>query len=129
MTGRRGFTLIEVLIALVILCVVVLGLGRFVGSFLHVVGTSTVKTVATEVAYSQINAVQTDVNYPLPASWAGNVTGFPGYPNMKQVTVLQRVAAGTSDYTVITVRVTEPTMSKATGGPDTVNLTSTVARP
>lgn len=128
MTNRRGFTLIEVLIALVILSIVVLGLGRFVGSFLHVVGTSTVKTVATEVANERINIIQTDPTYPLPAAWAGTTVGFPGYPNMRRVTVLQRNTGGNRDYTIITVRVTEPTLTGGLG-PDTVNVTSTVARP
>ena len=124
MKSRRGFTLIEVLIALVILTIVVLGLGKFVGSFLHVVGVSTLKTVATEVANAQMNQIEMDPTYPLPAaSYVGPVTGFPGYASMKRVTVFNRINTAGRDYTVITVQVTEPTMK------DTVNVTAVVAKP
>ena len=123
---RNGFTLIEVMIALVILTVVLLGLARFAGAFLHTVGTSTVKTIATEVAYSQLALIRTDPTYPLPAGYSGTVTGFPGYGAMTRTTVLNRLGGpsyATRDYTVVTVRVLEPTMK------DTVNVTAVVARP
>jgi prepilin-type N-terminal cleavage/methylation domain-containing protein len=123
MTNRRGFSLIEVMVALVILSIVLLGLGRFVASFLHTVGTTTTKTAATEAAAGYMATIQADPGYPLPASYAGTVTGFPNYPNLKRVTTFNRINSANRDYTIVSVRVTEPTLR------DTVNITAVVARP
>ncbi len=132
MKRSRGFTLIEVMIAMVILSFVALGLGRFVSSFLHVVGTSSARTVASAVARQQLEVILSDPGYPLPNTYVGTVTGFPGYSQMRRTTSVTRVT-GTSparDYTIITVKVTEPSMIRfgATAA-DTVNLTAAVAKP
>jgi len=128
--NRKGFTLIETLVAMVILTVVALSLGRFVGHFLHAVGTSTVRTIGTAVATEQIELVRarnTAAAYPTLVSTFNNVTttGFPGYPNMQRRTRVVRTQTNTprADYTTITVTVTEPTM----GTP--INLTVVVAAP
>jgi len=132
MRKTRGFTLIEVMVAMIILSIVALGLGRFVSTFLHVVSTSSTRTVASAVAREQMEGMLSAPTYPLPTTWNGTVTGFPGYPQMRRTTSVSRVT-GTSparDYTIITVQVTEPTMRR-TGAtaPDTVNLTAAVAKP
>lgn len=125
--NRRGFTLVEVLVALVILSVVALGLGRFVGSFLHTVGTSNAKTVATAVAREQAELIQANTVYTsLVGTYNNNtVTGFPGYPSMTRTTRVVRTTGNSPrrDYTTITVTVSEPTM-----GPP-VNITIVVAAP
>jgi prepilin-type N-terminal cleavage/methylation domain-containing protein len=128
--NRRGFTLIEVIVALVILTIVAMSLGRFVANFSHAVSTSTVRTVAVSVAQEQVDSIlaaATPVVYPnLAALFDGNgATGFPGYPAMSRATrVVRRTGSSPrKDYTIITVTVTEPTM----GNP--VSLTNVVAAP
>ena len=123
---RRGFTLIEVMLAVVILTTVLISVARYTGQFLHTVSTSTVRTVAAEVARERISLIDMDPSYTtLAAVWAGTQTGFPGYPNMSRVTTVSRVtgAAPPRDYTVVTVRVTEPTMGQA------IDVTTVVAQP
>lgn len=123
---RRGFSLIEVMLAVVILGVVLVGVARYTGQFLHTVSTSTVRTVAAEVARERVSLVDMDPSYTtLGATWAGTQTGFPGYPNMTRVTTVSRVTgnAPPRDYTIVTVRVTEPTMSQA------IDVTTMVAQP
>ena len=128
--NRRGFTLIEVMVALIILTIVSLSLGKFVASFSHAVGTSTIRTIAIDVATEQLELVRGNANptaYPtLVATFNGNVvTGFPSYPRMTRTTTVVRTT-GTNprrDYTTITVTVTEATL----GTP--VNLTAVVAAP
>ncbi|HWA15264.1 MAG TPA: type II secretion system protein [Gemmatimonadales bacterium] len=128
--GRRGFTLIEVIVALVILSIVALSLGRFVGNFSHAVTTSTVRTVSVAVAQEHLDSVlaaATPTVYPnLVSTFNGtSATGFPGYPAMTRTTRVTRylTASPPRDHTVVTVTVTEPTM----GNP--VSLTSAVAAP
>jgi prepilin-type N-terminal cleavage/methylation domain-containing protein len=128
--NRKGFTLIETLVAMVILTVVALSLGRFVGHFLHAVGTSTVRTVGTAVATEQIELVRarnTTAAYPTLVATFNNVTttGFPGYPSMQRLTRVVRTQANSprADFTTITVTVSEPTMGQP------INLTVVVAAP
>jgi prepilin-type N-terminal cleavage/methylation domain-containing protein len=129
--NRRGFTLIEVIVALVILTIVAMSLGRFVANFSHAVTTSTVRTVAVAVAQEQMDSIiaaATPTVYPTLATLfdGAGATGFPGYPAMSRNTRVVRRTATTptpKDYTIITVTVTEPTM----GAP--VSLTNVVAEP
>jgi prepilin-type N-terminal cleavage/methylation domain-containing protein len=128
--NRRGFSLIEVMVALVILTVVALSLGRFVGNFSHAVATSTVRTSAVAVAQERIDSIRAAASpavYPnlVPLFNDNVVTGFPGYPNMTRRTQVVRRTSTTPkrDYTIITVKVTEPTLGQ------TVNLTNVVAAP
>lgn len=129
--NRKGFTLIEVLIALVVLSVVTLSLTRVMGNFLHTVGTSTTRTVATAVAKEQIETVRATPDAgpsysALVATYNGNtITGFPGFPNMVRTTRATRTVSAVPrrDFTTTTVTVTEPTM----GAP--VAVTIVVAAP
>jgi prepilin-type N-terminal cleavage/methylation domain-containing protein len=124
--NRRGFTLIEVMLAVVLLAIVLVSIARYTGQFLHTVSTSSVRTVAAEVARERISLVDMDPSYTtLAATWAGTQTGFPGYPSMSRITTVSRVTGTTPprDYTVVTVRVTEPTMGQA------IDVTTVVAQP
>lgn len=111
---RRGFTLIEIMIAIVILTIVSVSLGKFVATFLHTVGTSTAKTVATEVAQEQLAIIRADPTYTtLVTTYNGiTTTGFPGYPSMSRTTRVVRTTGNSPrrDYTTATVTVSEPTM-------------------
>ena len=127
MKNRKGFTLIEILIAMVILTIVSMGLAKFVATFLHTVGTSTAKTVATAVGQEQLELIRADPSYTTLVTNYNNVTttGFPGYASMTRTTRVVRTTGNTPrrDYTRITVTVSEPTM----GTP--VNVTIVVAAP
>jgi prepilin-type N-terminal cleavage/methylation domain-containing protein len=125
-TLRRGFTLIELMLALVLLTIVLVSLAQHTGIFLHSVATSTARTTAAEVARERIGLVSMDPSYTtLGATWSGIQTGFPGFPRMSRITTVQRVTSvtPTRDYTIVTVRVSEPTM----GVP--VDVTTVVAQP
>ncbi|HXG44627.1 MAG TPA: prepilin-type N-terminal cleavage/methylation domain-containing protein [Gemmatimonadales bacterium] len=129
---RRGFSLVEVMIALAVLTIVLAGLGRFIGTFVHGVRTSTTRTMATEVARARLATVETDPRYTmLTALYGGtapgaDVTGFPGFPAMRRQTFVSRDQSGTPprDITTITVRVTDPSIPQ-----DTISLTTMRARP
>ncbi len=128
---RRGFTLIEVMIAIVILTVVLAGLGRFVAVFMHGVRTTTARTMATEVARARMQLVASDPRYTTLVSnfstgLAADTTGFSGFPLMRRRTFVSRDQSGAParDITTITVQVTDPTLPG-----EVISLTNMVARP
>ena len=123
---RHGFTLIELMLAIVILTIVLTGVARYTAQFMHAVSTSTTRTAAAQVATERIELVKADPSYlSLGTIWNQSQTGFPGYPSMTRITTVSRITgnAPQRDYTVVTVRVTEPTMSSP------VNVTTVVGRP
>lgn len=128
---RNGFTLIEILIALVVMSAVALGITRVMGQFTHVVGTSTTRTVATAVAQESIENIRATpdaaVNYAaIVGTYNGtSTTGFPGYANMTRTIRAVRTITTSprADFTTVTVTVAEPTM----GAP--VAMTIVVAAP
>ena len=123
---RYGFTLIELMLAIVILTIVLTGVARYTAQFMHAVSTSTTRTTAAQVATERIELVKADPSYlSLATIWDQSQTGFPGYPNMTRTTTVSRITGNVPqrDYTVVTVRVTEPTMISP------VNVTTVVGRP
>lgn len=124
--SRRGFTLVEMMLAVVLLGIVLASIARYTSQYLHAVATSTTRTAAAEIARERIGLIDMDPSYTtLTAVWAGTELGFPGYPNMIRETNVQRITgvAPPRDYTILTVRVTEPTM----GTP--IDVTTVVAQP
>ena len=85
---RNGFTLIEILVALVIVGSVALSLTKVMGQFMHTVGTTTSRTVATAVAEESIETIRATPDAAvlynaIVGTYNGNTTtGFPGYPNI-----------------------------------------------
>jgi len=126
MPDRRGFTLIEVLIALVLLVIVSTGLTQFTGSYIHSSANAGTRAIATEIARERIGLIRADPAYTsLSSTWSGTQTGFPGYPGMARTTTVRRVTQTTprQDYTLLTVLVTTPSL------PQAVTLTAVVAAP
>ncbi|MCA9763905.1 MAG: type II secretion system protein [Gemmatimonadetes bacterium] len=126
--GTRGFTLIEILLAIVILVIVATTFARFAGSFSKSMGDASLRTIATGVATGRLELVRADPRYTrlvsLYGSGAGaDTTGFPNYPRMRRRTTVVRDQAGGRDRTTITVRVTDPALR------DTVSVTALVASP
>jgi prepilin-type N-terminal cleavage/methylation domain-containing protein len=124
----RGFTLIEILLAIVILVIVATTFARFAGSFSKSMGDATIRTIATGVATGRLELVRADPRYPRLATLYGagaaaDTTGFPNYPRMRRTTTVVRDVSGGRDRTTITVRVWDPALR------DTLSVTALVASP
>lgn len=126
---RDGFTLIEVLMAVVILVIIATSLARFAGSFSKAMSDATVRTIATGIATGRLELVRADPRYTSLATLYGSgagadTTGFPQYPAMRRVTRVVRDQAGGRDRTTVTVRVWDPRVLK-----DTISVTAVIASP
>ena len=131
--NRKGFTLIEVLIAIVLLSLAIVSLGQFMGKFQRATANATLLSTMTSIGKERLETIRGDVRYTtLVGRYGGSTagadtTGFYGYPTVKRKTVVTRDQTGAParDRTTVTVKVyTTNNLIK-----DTVNLTAVIARP
>ncbi len=130
--NRKGFTLIEVLIAMVLLTLAVVSLGQFMGKYQKATAGATLLSTMTSIAKERLELVRGDPRYTTMTTRYGSgasadTTGFPGYSMIKRRTYVSRDQTGSParDRTTVTVRVfTTTPISK-----DTVSLTAVIAKP
>ena len=128
--NKRGISLIEMMIAMVMLVIIVTTFGRYMGMFQSGTTKATALTVAASVAKERLELVRADPRYftltALYGTGSGaDTTGFPGYSTMHRNTFITRDQTGVPvrDMTTVTVRVDWPGMK------DTVRLSTVRARP
>lgn len=105
---ERGFTLIEVMVALVILAVVLLGLGAATGTLVSRVADSGRKEVAVELTQDRLTRIQIDPAYDsLEARYASTGDSVPGHPGFTLSTSIVHWGGSNQaeDYKVVTVQV------------------------
>jgi prepilin-type N-terminal cleavage/methylation domain-containing protein len=111
MKRRSGMTLIEVMIALVILTGALLGMGKFITSFSHATSDGALSSVASDLVLDRLETIKGSTSYATLDTYAVTelaITGFVGYKRVTQVT---RTLDGTQDYKAITVTVSNPSLS------------------
>ncbi len=116
MKARRGMTLIEIMIALVILSSVMLGMGAFMGAYGRAVGTGSARASARELVAECIEYVKGATNYTtIETLYGGMETGIAGYPGFTRRTLVMRVGGQPGDrfdHKVVTVVVNGPGLEK-----------------
>lgn len=130
--GKKGFTLIEVLIAVVLLSLAVISLGQFMGKYQRATANATLLSTMTAIAKERLETIRGDVRYTSLTARYGtgagaDTTGFYGYSTIRRRTFVSRDQTGAPprDRTTVTVRVfTTNNLIK-----DSVNLTAVIARP
>jgi len=111
---RRGMTLIEVMIAMVILTGALLGMGRFITSFSKTTSDGSLSSTASDLVLDRLEQVKGYGVYTnLAATFATTEGSIPGYPGFTRQTQVLRTNNSTTDYTAVTVTVSNPSMSKA----------------
>ena len=106
MSNRSGFTLIEVLVAMVLLGFAVLGVqAAITDRFVRDVGQEDQRATAQQLAADRLAALQGDPQYTaLSARYAGSEDPVTGFPRYRRDTFV-RESAG---YTIVTVQVVTP---------------------
>jgi len=110
--ARRGLTLMEVMMAMVILTAVLLGMGKFITAFAHTATDGATMSVAADLVQDRLEYIKTTQPYSALSSYAGIEGTIPGHPGYTRETDVQRTNSSSSDYTVVTVTVSHPTLQK-----------------
>lgn len=121
--ARRGMTLVEVLVALGILAVALVGLTEYIARFARTVNQEVLRATAADLVVSRLESVKGVTRYDSLGVLAGTETSIPNYPAYHRVTAVVRRTSTTTDHQVITVFVTHPGMPG-----DTVRKTTMIAR-
>ena len=110
---RRGMTLIEVMIAIVILSGAMIGLARFGGQFEHKTAVASDMSLASDLATVRLEEIKAYRIYASLVATYNSVTetfvGDPIYSKFTRNTVAVRCAGcptATNDYITVTVTVT-----------------------
>ena len=110
---RRGMTLMEVMVAMVILTGALLGMGRFITSFQHSTSNNSLSSTATDLVVDRLETIKSNTSYVnLTATYAAIEAAIPGFPNYTRVTQVLRTNTASTDYTAVTVTVSHPGLSK-----------------
>ena len=105
-------TLIEVIIAMVILSGVVLGMGSYVTKFARGGAEASIRSTASDLVSDRLEQIKACGKYStLEATYAGTESSLAGFPGYSRSTVIQRVNTPAVDYKVITVTVSNVALS------------------
>lgn len=108
MRDTRGFTLIEVIIAMVILLVVISAMATATGGFVRDVAQDDLRAAAIQLADDRIQTIQMDVNYDALGAYATTETAFATLTGFSRTTRVTPVTANGQRHSVVTVTVTGP---------------------
>jgi prepilin-type N-terminal cleavage/methylation domain-containing protein len=109
--ARRGMTLVEVMIALVIMAGAMLALGKFTADFTRITAASRNKSLSMEIALARLDSARSTTPYTaLVSTLAETNKAVPGYTGFTRTTIVKQDGSITSDHdlTTITVEVTPP---------------------
>ena len=113
---KSGFTLIEIMIALVILTIGALGLASATGGFVRNVAMGDLRSSAIQLADDKVAEARMTPNYDSLTVWlAGSESDFPTLDGFTRVTTVNRIGgpSSTVDHTKITVTVNGPGLDEA----------------
>jgi prepilin-type N-terminal cleavage/methylation domain-containing protein len=128
MRSRRAFSLIEVIVALLLLSTLVLGSQAYAVRMLHVTGESNLRMQAIQLAQDRIDLIRLDPQFDsLGIRYPATETSIQGHPTFTRTTIVEHTqttnSTGTLDFFTVTVQVTAPGLT----GP--VERTLTIATP
>lgn len=112
--SRDGFTLVEVIVALMLLSVVALSVGAATGRLASSSALDGQLMTAIDLANERLNRAQGDPSYALlEARHAGTEATLPSFPGLQRVTTVQRVVQTMPDGRQLDYKIIEVTVTGA----------------
>lgn len=114
MQRHAGFTLVEVMMALLVLTIVLLSLAGSTAGFLRTISASDRQSAAVGLAEDRIARIQMHPDYStLEATFNATETGLPALPGHTRTTTIVPVGGPgqTQDHKNVTVTVSGPGLS------------------
>lgn len=108
---RRGLTLLEVVVALSILTVSLLGMSEYGRRYSRSNANASVMNQAIDLATGRIERVKAERNYTSMDTLGVTETVISGYPKFKRVTTIVQTATSAVDYKTVTVTVTHSALT------------------
>jgi prepilin-type N-terminal cleavage/methylation domain-containing protein len=111
---QRGFTLVEMAVAILLLTVLVLGIAATTGQIMQAAGSTSVRAEALQAVEGRIARIQMEPRYTvLDSLFGGQETDLPGLAGYTRTTVINRTTATGEagrivDYKTITVSISGP---------------------
>jgi prepilin-type N-terminal cleavage/methylation domain-containing protein len=110
MRNREGFSLVEVIVALVVLAVAILGSQSMATTMIRTVSSSNAQSSAAQLVEDRIDRIRTDPSYDsLTLKYPGTENPVPGWNTFQRLTEVVRTQTNTNggitDYTTVTVTV------------------------
>lgn len=112
-----GMTLVEVLVSMVLMAGVLLALGRFSGTLARTTGMARLTATATQLVADRLETVKGTPRYTaiesLYVSIETNIPGFGGFTRQTAVLRVGGTSTDSLDYKIVTVTVSNPSLTKA----------------
>ena len=114
----RGMTLIEVMIAIVILSGAMLGLAKFGGQFEHATATASDMSLASDLAVARVEQIKAFRTYSTLVATYNNITEtyatdpvYNGFSRLTKATRCNLCPTAANDYITVTVTVSGRSLS------------------
>jgi prepilin-type N-terminal cleavage/methylation domain-containing protein len=112
--ARRGMTLIEVIVAVMLLSGALLAMGAFIARFATVTGSTAIRAEANELVADRLEEVKGAMMYAsIESNYAkseGSIPLHTGFQRQTLVTHTGGAAASLYDYKTVTVIVSHPAL-------------------
>lgn len=109
-------TLVEVLVAIVLLAGVLLAMGAFSAALARTTGATRLTATATQLVADRLETVKTAPRYTaIESLYVASEQAVPGFPGFTRRTMVTRVGGAPTDsidYKIITVEVANGAMPK-----------------
>ena len=109
-------TLVEVIVAMVLLAGVLLALARFSAALAHTTGTARLTATATQLVGDRLETVKGAPRYTaiesLYVAIEPSIPGFTGFTRRTYVSRVGGLATDTIDYKIVTVEVSHASLTK-----------------
>ena len=113
---RAGFTLIEVVIAIVIMAGALITMGAFIAGMSRKVNSAQTRATAVQLATERLESARNARRYAdldTMARTENPPSGWSGWTRVTAVTRVGGAAADSVDYKIVTVTVSHPTLATA----------------